>query len=231
MTRSLCLLVPIAVTATGCFDSRTPPPPRIVDVVAKACAVDTATAVSALAPDDSLPKDPGPPDPTDPPVLGASCCDSTDGTPCHPMPYPPDVCENVAGGPEAMVLEPMMQVAYSGGSTTQYYDTCDDDPPPDKCSDDQTGYVFQPYATTRWAITIDTDEVTHEVTAELYYIPEGATAVKAANGKELFPGLDYDDPYAIHEREFDTPDGKKYVDAQNDCIPREDGCGFSCGTC
>lgn len=228
MIRPLAIAIPFAVVA-AC--SQPPPTGGAVALLAKACAVDETTALAALSPGMSLPEATGDDHSAecDPTTLGAACCDSA--TPCMPMDYPIGVCGTLAAPADAVVLEKISEFTYTSDSTTQYYDSCT--PPPDepKCDTEGSAFVLQPYPDTRYAVTLKTDATTMVTTGGLYYIPEGSAAVRTEEGDELFPLLEEGDTYANPDRPVETPDGTEYVDDQNDCIPREDGCGFTCATC
>ena len=69
------------------------------------------------------------------------------------------------------------------------------------------------------------------VETTLFWIPEDAEAVRTEDGDELYPLLEEDDGFANLAAPVPTPDGIKYADYQNDCVPRPDGCGFTCTPC
>lgn len=229
MIRPLAIAIPF--TALVACTQSPPSTTGAVAQLAKACAVDEITAAAALDPGMSLPEvaDDSHSAECDPTTLGTACCDSA--TPCTPMDYPIEVCGTLTAPPDAAVIAKIGEFTYTSDTTTQYYDTCMDPPDDPKCDDTGSAFVLQPYPTTRYAVSFTTDAATAVTTGSLYYIPEGSSAVRSEDGEELFPLLDEGEGYANPDRPVETPDGTKYVDDQNDCIPREDGCGFTCATC
>jgi hypothetical protein len=222
-------LLPLLLLAVGCTSSD--PPRRTseqVHQIARACAIEVEVAAAAMA---------GEIDPIDPGDGGGdgggggslpiACCTDPDG--CTPMDYPDDVCQELPTPVEATDMALNSLVPYSGGTTTAFFGNCEP-PPGDPCPADTTAYVFEPYPSTRWMAAFVPDGYGGEI-AEVYEVPAGATKVKIPSGAQIFPLLEETDGFADLSRPVLTPDGIKYVDKQNDCIPRPDGCGFTCYTC
>lgn len=208
-----------------------------VQQLAVACHVTVEAAVSALADSTAPAPDPEPvPGPIPPDggggggggTLPIACCTDPDG--CTPMDYPVDVCWELAAPPAATTLALHSVVPYTGDSTTTAFFASCEPPPDEQCDPAETPYVFTPYSQTRWVAALVNDGA-GGVNAELYAVPPGATSVKIPSGAQVFPLLDATEGFADLTRPVPTPDGIRYIDKQNDCIPRPDGCGFTCSTC
>jgi hypothetical protein len=225
--------IPFAALAAGCLQS-SPPVGGAPSQLAKACAVTEETAIDLLEPGASLPDtevEPAPADCEDD-TLGAACCDAVDPTKCNPMPLPPDVCFTVPTVADSTIIFPVDFETSVSEVMTQYYDNCAPIPPGTTCNTDDAAHVLHPYPHVRYAITVERDPVTHAVIdTTLYWIPEGTLAVRTEEGDELYPLLDEGDGFANPLAPVATPAGTKYADYQNDCVPRPDGCGFTCTPC
>lgn len=222
----LAFTIPFLVSVTACFDSGDPQP-NAASQLATACQIDVAVATARLSDEIALPEEPGKPGGS----LTMSCC--TDPKGCTPMEYPEDICQKLPTPDDAVVLKLHSTVPYTGdGWTTAYFSNCEPPPDSDKCDASETPYVFQPYPQTRWVVAfVPAKGGKGGTTAELYAVPAGATAVRIPSGQQVFPLLESTEGFANLKRPVMTPDGEEFVDEQNDCIPREDGCGFTCATC
>lgn len=216
----LAFSIPFLVFASACADSALEQS-SAAQQLATACAYDVATATARLSDEVSLPG------PGGGAGLAMACCTNPKG--CTPMEYPTDTCWKLPSPVEATELTLYSKVAYASDTTTAFFSSCED-PPPEKCDPQETPYVFQPYSSTRWVVAFVPGPKGGTI-AELYEVPENSTAVRIPSGAQVFPllheGEGYDDP----TRPVETPDGTLFVDKQNDCIPRADGCGFTCSTC
>lgn len=224
----LAFSIPFLVSITACFNSGDPQP-GAAHQAAIACQVDVAVATARLSDEIALPEVPGDGKPT----LGLVCCEAPEGSDgCAPMDHSVDECTKLPTPVEATTLKLHSTVPYKGaGSTTAFFANCE--PPPETdCDATETPYVFQPYPQTRWMVAlVPSKSGKGGMSAELYRIPVGSTSVKIPSGREIFPLLPATDGFADPERGVETPDGELFVDKQNDCIPRADGCGFTCSTC
>ena len=231
MTKLIIAAFPFAALAAGCLQS-SPPVGGVASQLAKACAIATDVAIDALEPGFSIPEvavDHSPAECDDEP-LGAACCDSADPDDCTPMDLPPDSCYTLPDVPDAEIVYPIAVVTVDH-TTTQYYDTCEDPPDDTTCNEESAAYVLQPYPHVRYAIATDKAPVDGVIATRLYYLPEGTFAARTEHGEQLFPLLEEDDGFADLTNKVPTPAGDKYVDKQNDCVPRPNGCGFTCTPC
>jgi hypothetical protein len=229
----LALGIPAVLLAVACTGPSTPQQ-GAVQQLAVACHVAVETAALALEDGASTTPapDPGPGPGPGPGGGGTSlpiaCCTNPAG--CTPMTYPVDICWELPEPTAATTLARHSVVPYTGdGTTTAFFASCAP-PTGEQCDAAETSYVFTPYPHTRWVAAFVPNGA-GGVSAELYAVPPGTTAVKIPSGAQVFPLLEATDGFRHPGRPVSTPDGIRYVDMQNDCIPRPDGCGFTCSTC